>query len=76
MEDEQCKRDLRTPDCCTYLCLLAVAIARTLAQALSNIVTTNELLTSKLWNIYMNLPEDQVILMYDNALHAPVCLSI
>lgn len=41
----------------------SIAIARTLAQALSNIVTTNEPLMSNLWNIYMDLPEDQVILI-------------
>lgn len=29
-------------------------------------VTTNEVLMSKLWETYMNLPEDQLILMYGN----------
>lgn len=32
-------------------------------QALSNIVTTNEDLTSRLWNTYLTLPEEQVILI-------------
>jgi len=41
----------------------SVSVARILAQALSNIVTTNEVLMSKLWDTYMNLPEDQVVLM-------------
>lgn len=69
MEDEQCVFNHRMPELCANLFLPAIAIARTLAQALSNIVTSNESLTSSLWNIYMNLPEDQVILMYDNVLH-------
>lgn len=46
-------------------CFSAVLVARMLAQALSNMVTTNEPLMSKLWETYMNLPEDQVILTYD-----------
>ncbi|KAF8075063.1 spinocerebellar ataxia type 10 protein domain-containing protein [Lyophyllum atratum] len=41
----------------------AVSVARILAQALSNIVTTNEVLMSKLWDTYMSLPEDQVVLI-------------
>lgn len=28
-------------------------------------VTTNEALMSKLWETYLNLPEDQVVLMYE-----------
>jgi len=32
-------------------------------QALSNIVTTNEELISRLWNSYLALPQEQVILM-------------
>jgi hypothetical protein len=69
MEDEQCVFNHHMLVLRVNLLFLAIAIARTLAQALSNIVTTNESLTSNLWNIYMNLPEDQVILMYDNVLH-------
>ncbi|KAJ7281931.1 spinocerebellar ataxia type 10 protein domain-containing protein [Mycena rebaudengoi] len=41
----------------------AIFVGRVLAQALSNIVTGNEVLLSKLWNIYMDLPEDQVVLI-------------
>lgn len=36
---------------------------RMAVQALSNIVTTNEDLTSRLWNAYLTLPEEQVILI-------------
>lgn len=36
---------------------------RMAVQALSNIVTTNENLTSCLWNTYLTLPEEQVILI-------------
>ncbi|KAF9462934.1 spinocerebellar ataxia type 10 protein domain-containing protein [Collybia nuda] len=41
----------------------SIPVARTLAQALSNIVTTNELLLGKLWGTYMSLPEDQFVLI-------------
>lgn len=34
-----------------------------LTQALSNTVTANETLVARLWESYMNLPEDQVVLM-------------
>lgn len=47
--------------------ILAIPVARTLAQALSNMVTINEPLLGKLWDTYMSLPEDQVVLMYDVA---------
>ncbi len=40
-----------------------VATARVLTQALSNTVTANETLVARLWESYMNLPEDQVVLM-------------
>lgn len=43
---------------------VAILVARVLAQALSNLVTGNDILVSKLWTTYMNLPEDQVVLMY------------
>jgi len=36
---------------------------RMTVQALSNIVTTNEDLTSRLWKTYLALPEEQVVLM-------------
>ena len=45
----------------------AILAARTLAQALSNIVTANEPIMAQLWATYMKLPEDQVILMYDDS---------
>ncbi|KAJ6624949.1 spinocerebellar ataxia type 10 protein domain-containing protein [Mycena sp. CBHHK59/15] len=41
----------------------AISLARVLAQTLSNLVTGNEILIPKLWNIYMNLPEDQVVII-------------
>ncbi|KAJ7623465.1 spinocerebellar ataxia type 10 protein domain-containing protein [Roridomyces roridus] len=41
----------------------ALLVARVLAQALSNLVTGNEFLISRLWNTYMNLPEDQSVII-------------
>ncbi|KAF5316523.1 hypothetical protein D9619_006383 [Psilocybe cf. subviscida] len=41
----------------------SVATARVLTQALSNTVTANEELVGRLWETYMNLPEDQVVLI-------------
>ncbi|KAF4593301.1 hypothetical protein EYR38_009015 [Pleurotus pulmonarius] len=38
-------------------------VTRMLTQTLSNIVTANNELMTKLWNIYLNLPEDQVVLI-------------
>lgn len=38
--------------------------ARALVQALSNIVTANESLVDKLWESYLDLPEEEVVLMY------------
>ncbi|KAJ7035643.1 spinocerebellar ataxia type 10 protein domain-containing protein [Mycena alexandri] len=38
-------------------------MARILAQTLSNIVAGNDLVVATLWNTYMNLPEDQVVLI-------------
>ncbi|KAF9499413.1 hypothetical protein BDN71DRAFT_179860 [Pleurotus eryngii] len=38
-------------------------VTRVLTQTLSNIVTANNELLKKLWNIYLNLPEDQVVLI-------------
>ncbi|KIM82958.1 hypothetical protein PILCRDRAFT_69997 [Piloderma croceum F 1598] len=38
-------------------------VTRALVQALSNIVTANDALISKLWELYINLPEEQVILI-------------
>lgn len=43
---------------------IAVATARILTQALSNTVTKNDPLVARLWESYMNLPEDQVVLMF------------
>ena len=49
---------------CSLSChVTAVATARVLTQALSNTVTANETLVARLWESYMNLPEDQVVLM-------------
>ncbi|KAF8967697.1 spinocerebellar ataxia type 10 protein domain-containing protein [Flammula alnicola] len=41
----------------------SVATARVLTQALSNTVTANDALVARLWETYMNLPEDQVVLI-------------
>ncbi|KAJ6504882.1 spinocerebellar ataxia type 10 protein domain-containing protein [Mycena vitilis] len=41
----------------------AILVARVLAQALSNLVTGNGVLLPIIWNTYMNLPEDQVVLI-------------
>jgi hypothetical protein len=41
----------------------AVPVARLLAQTLSNMIVGNEFLTQRLWEIYINHPEDQSILM-------------
>ncbi|KAF9563954.1 hypothetical protein CPC08DRAFT_299078 [Agrocybe pediades] len=41
----------------------AVATARVLTQALSNTVTANDALVARLWETYMHLPEDQVVLI-------------
>ncbi|KAL1747910.1 spinocerebellar ataxia type 10 protein domain-containing protein [Schizophyllum fasciatum] len=41
----------------------AVAAARMLTQTLSNMVTGNERLMSALWQAYLALPEDQVVLL-------------
>lgn len=40
-----------------------MSAARSLAQALSNMVTSNEVLVEKLWELYLDLPEDEVVLM-------------
>lgn len=47
--------------------MLAISVARFLAQTLSNMVTANEVLMTKIWETYMNLPEDQVVLMYESS---------
>ncbi|KAJ3517733.1 hypothetical protein NLJ89_g323 [Agrocybe chaxingu] len=41
----------------------AMATARALTQALSNMVTTNDTLVATLWESYLNLAEDQVVLI-------------
>ncbi|KAF5355327.1 hypothetical protein D9758_006039 [Tetrapyrgos nigripes] len=41
----------------------AVLAARILTQTLANIITGNNALMSTLWETYLNLPEDQVVLM-------------
>ncbi|KAF7309646.1 Ataxin-10-like protein [Mycena indigotica] len=41
----------------------ALLVARVLSQALANLVSGNDKLASKLWSSYMNLPEDQVVLI-------------
>lgn len=49
---------------CTDFYLVAITTARLLTQALSNIVTSNQNLVAALWETYLSLPEDQVVLMY------------
>jgi hypothetical protein len=44
--------------------VVAIITARLLTQALSNIVTSNQNLVAALWETYLSLPEDQVVLMY------------
>ncbi|KAJ7224451.1 spinocerebellar ataxia type 10 protein domain-containing protein [Mycena pura] len=41
----------------------ALLVARVLSQALANLVSGNANLGAKLWNTYMHLPEDQVVLI-------------
>ncbi|KAJ7880331.1 spinocerebellar ataxia type 10 protein domain-containing protein [Mycena olivaceomarginata] len=41
----------------------AILVARVLSQALANLITGNDALVSTLWTTYMNLPEDQVVLI-------------
>lgn len=41
----------------------STATARILTQTLSNIVTSNQALVTALWDSYMNLPEDQVVII-------------
>ncbi|KAF6761575.1 spinocerebellar ataxia type 10 protein domain-containing protein [Ephemerocybe angulata] len=41
----------------------SIATARVLTQALSNIVTSNQNLVAALWETYLGLPEDQVVLI-------------
>ncbi len=43
---------------------LPIIIARLLTQALSNIVTGRDDLIDQLWETYLNLPEDQVVIVY------------
>lgn len=40
-----------------------MSTARALVQALSNTVTSNEALVDMLWDLYLGLPEDEVVLM-------------
>ncbi|KAF9005974.1 spinocerebellar ataxia type 10 protein domain-containing protein [Cyathus striatus] len=42
----------------------AIVAARVLTQALSNLVTSNDYLIAQLWETYLSLPEDQVVLMW------------
>lgn len=52
------------PQACTDFYVVAITTARLLTQALSNIVTSNQNLVAALWETYLSLPEDQVVLMY------------
>ena len=45
--------------------LTALPVTRALAQTLSNLVTANEPLLTSLWNSYLCLPEEQLILTYE-----------
>lgn len=42
----------------------ALDATRMLTQALCNLVTGNEILLNRLWELYLELPEEQLILLY------------
>jgi hypothetical protein len=74
MEDTECKGfPSQNGHTLTVSSPIAFIVTRILTQTLSNLVTSNQQLIVKLWDIYMNLPEDQVVLTY-----APIsrCFSI
>ncbi|KAJ7576878.1 spinocerebellar ataxia type 10 protein domain-containing protein [Mycena floridula] len=57
----------------------AVLVGRILTQTLSNMVSGNKTLIGKLWDIYLNLPEDQVILLKmltSTKIGARICISL
>ena len=45
--------------------LVALPVLRMIVQTLANLVTANEGLMTTMWECYMNLPEDELILLYD-----------
>ena len=51
--------------------LVVLPVTRMLAQTLSNMVTANEALITSIWGSYMQLPEEQLILMYVYATLSP-----
>ena len=54
--------------------LTALPVTRMLVQALSNLVTANDVLTQQLWGTYLNFPMEEVILMYAITVsHPPFC---
>ncbi len=44
--------------------LIALPVTRMLVQVLSNLVTSNAPLAQTLWTTYLNLPMENLILMY------------
>ena len=55
------------------LCRAAFPATRMLVQTLSNLVTANEDLMNRLWNSYLALPEEQLILLYVGRAH---CIAL
>lgn len=77
MEDSQCNFLLffiRRLDVETFW-PIAIVTARVLTQALSNMVTANDPLIARLWESYMNLPDDQVVLMFVHVISLNDCNS-
>jgi ataxin-10 len=63
LQDEQCVPHFAgNLPLCTHR-IQAHVLTRLLVQALSNIVTSNEGLISKLWDTYMPLPDEDLILV-------------
>jgi len=63
MEDEKCRSHVLYNLCRILTRTPAIVVARFLIQALSNLVTGHEELMNNLWETYLNLPEDQVVIM-------------
>jgi len=63
MQDDEGTSPSFTPNAGLNRYPTASFTARLLTQALSNLVTGNDQLISNLWETYLNLPEDQVVIM-------------
>lgn len=53
--------------------ILALPVTRMLVQTLSNIITSNETLIQRVWNLYLTLPEEQLILTWVFGPHLVGC---